>query len=633
MAVKDRLTAWILFILWIPGEASKTSWPSSGWVHCKDSVPSSFGGLLVQETLIELPVNYDNTTEKTFQLYARRVIPAGSNKVIRNHVVLIQGGPGQHLETLASHIPTMAKQLNSPTAFYITDVRGSGRSGECFPPNNKSFFKSIKKINQRSPVPLTEIITNNVCRDYFSLIRNIMDDKIYQPGCSRISLYGVSFGASIVYRMLQKEKEWNPQLPSQFHAAIMDSMVAPTGFLLPENDEEIIQNCANHPFCSTMFEGDPERVIPLMLRSIADSTYNACSRILMKIVTSRRRHMRPINALRLLLIPLLDGDALLGKQYHSVQWALMFIRATFRCADLKVYKEEFIPNLLGMIQCGDVSQEGKRRATSGKRELPAFVNSSSSPASGATCKGPKSKINLLVNLLLFNVDAFDIVGNNGIHHEECQEDKLDASLTHQCDQYETVMPFYEILLPYLQKRDPIASLPLNTMTNVYFIHGGLDLMTPLKPVRELFELIQAPKKRLLIYPSSGHAIETGGACSRCLLREALLEDDAGITDECMRIQDYPLDWTFKESPELRKLWQSSNDPDFQYLKPPSTTVAEIRGYDALGTNSNQSKLAQIGEAIPIFILIALCLSALCSTLFLILIIIKGSCITHISNKV
>lgn len=492
-------------------------------------------------TILNVPITYEPSPTGQMGLYVKRYMTRGATTA-QKHIVMLPGGPGQDERSLEGHASVIAEYLKGfKLALYLVDLRCVGQSGSFVRPNDIDWVNNRESLAAKSPVPLQAINLTNAARDVLQLAEAIRDSPEFTSG-AELNIFGVSFGATWTYRVLQLDRV------GLFKAALLDSVAPLDGLVSPEADEGLLRNCDGHPYCKAQFGGDSTSA-RTMLAEILNPTLNKCTEQLAQAFADPsifNASYSPLMKFHILVQPALEGVIELGQRMHTAQLVLAFIKATHLCANPDAYRKMIDV----MLEGGDPT---KARAASlrlgdryGPERLLSILRHSPLPARASDA----NDMNMLVNYLFFISEAYDLPrGGNG----RCGP----VTLSHQCALFGHYRTLYELLRQYVTPRPGDALAPFSTSANVYFVHGEVDMLTPVDPAMRFASNIQG-KVRKLTYRNAGHAMVSGGDCAALIWQEVMAGASSQATDACMKASNsVPLDWTFKQQPAFQTWWDQS----------------------------------------------------------------------------
>ncbi|PJF18405.1 hypothetical protein PSACC_01806 [Paramicrosporidium saccamoebae] len=496
--------------------APKLSWvtASAGGCKCTSLSPSS--------TVLTVPAQYTPPGGEV-RLFIKRYMTSGSTAT--THLIMLPGGPGQSETILEGHVQNIANFLGGSVALYLVDMRGVAQSQPIVPQGDFSWRNNLDAVAKSAPFPIGTITLSNAAQDVLQLAKAIKASPEFAAD-SKLSVFGVSFGAVWAYRALQLDS-------SLFHAAILDGILAFEGLFDPENDESLFENCARHPYCKEQFGGDPKNARK-MFAEILNPALNGCTAILDQVLGKmKNQQMSREYRLYELLLPLLEGSKSLGNRYHSTQLMLAFIKTTHHCAT---------PSAYGAI-ISEVAGMGGHTAA------------------GVIARAADARtMNMLVNNLLFCSEPYNLTA--GPTSPSCGK----PTLMHHCmTRFVFNAQYQSLLKPYVVPRDPIWNKKPSGV-KLYFVHGKVDLVTP---YRAAARLAQSVGGRMLAYDNLGHSLISAGQCARPIYREALLGESSGATNSCLAtVNSAPLDWTFRMMPKYTAWFDSAIDANKHYIPDP-----------------------------------------------------------------
>lgn len=507
-----------LFILKISCVAlADSNVPKLSWVTASKG---GYKGTSLQpsSTVLSVPAQYSPPAGEV-KLFIKRYMT--SSATAKTHLIMLPGGPGQSEAILEGHVDNIANYLGGNVAIYLVDIRGAGQSQPITPQGDISWRSNLDSLAKSAPFPIGTITLSNCARDVLRLAEAIKAGPEFGAD-SKLSLFGVSFGAVWAYRTLQVDS-------SPFESAMLDGILAYDGFFDPANDDPLIENCARHPYCKAQF-GDNPKSVRKMFTEVLNPGLNQCTAILDQVLESMaNKTMSKQFRMYELILPLIEGAKSLGDRYHTTQLILAFVKATHLCKDVAAYKTII----------NDVASTAKSAGTVVARAAEA------------------RSMNMLVNNLLFSSEPFNLTA--GGSPPSCGP----PTLMHHCMSHYVFSLHYESYLkPYVAPRDPIWTKRPSGV-KMFFVHGKVDLVTPFLPAERLARSVGG---RMLAYDNLGHSLVSAGKCARLIYREALLGESSSATDECLRVvNSVPLDWTFRLMPKYAAWFDSSIDATQHYI--------------------------------------------------------------------
>lgn len=494
--------------------APKLNWAAAtvGACPCKT--------LSATSAMLTVPATY-NPPEGEVKIFVKRYMTKGGAKT---HLIMLPGGPGQSETILERHLQAIADYVGGSVAIYAVDMRGVGQSQAVVPMGDLTWTTRIESIAQSAPFPLGTITLSNAARDVLRLAEAIKASPEFTSG-SRLSLFGVSFGATWAYRTIQLDD-------TVFDAALFDGILAFNGLFNPDNDESLLENCDRHPYCKLQFGGDA-KTIHTMIKEILNPTMNSCTGTLDNVISKmKNQSLSKEYRFAELLMPWVEGAKNIGKRYHSSQIAMAFIKATHLCHNPTAYKEIIT-------------------------EIASLGSHSGAMARAADA----SKMNMLVNNLLFAGEPYNLASG------------LDPScngrptLTYTCmSQFVYKVNYEQSFKKYTAPRDPIWTKKPGGKTKLYFVHGKLDLVSPYKAATQLAASVGG---RVFSYDNLGHSLISEGSCARSIFREFLLGKAPSAANTCLKTTNSaPLDWTFRNVSKYAKWFDPSIDVKANFIPGP-----------------------------------------------------------------
>ena len=264
--------------------------------------------------------------------------------------------------------------------FYLVAPRGLDRlSSIRHRVARNEVISSLSQLEGLSPIPIESINMQNIVKDMEAVLKIICKSSEFDPKISKISLYGESLGARIAYRLLQHLHQNNENTASlEVHSAVLQSMPSPIDFTNPSNDFPVISSCESDPYCKAMFGKDPRSYIARALREIINTDNTYCSVLLIRHLSKgMASHKGSLgDKLRLFLQPLLEGRVDLGPGNHSLQLALLFIRATWLCEDEDYYEAKILQEIIRLVGNRQTAHPfGSREWTESSKMPPASCTS------------------------------------------------------------------------------------------------------------------------------------------------------------------------------------------------------------------------------------------------------------------
>lgn len=491
-------------------ETPRLAWASAaiGGCHCTSLEASA--------AVIQVPAIYTPPMGQV-KIFVKRYMRKGAT-FVNTHLIMLPGGPGQDETVFEPSVQQIADFLGGDVAIYLVDMRGTGQSQPFGKPNDSSCLRNVDQLAATASFPIASITLSNAARDVLELATAIRASPEFTSS-SQLHIYGVSFGADWAYRTLLLDTE------GRFQTALFDGIAAFDGLIAPNNDEPLLANCDSHPFCRAQFGGKAENARKMLAEILVESRNPCTAKLVAHLEGSKMRDiMTPEYQLFFFLQPLLEGDSPLGARYHSVQLAMAFIKATHSCHEPAAY-------------------DGVLKTVQGCR------------GGGMAHGSSPGAINRLVNVLLFSGEAYNLHGGGGVN---CGP----PTLTHQCMLYFMYKRAFEGIRQYSAPRDSIYNKKPEK-TKLYFVHGEVDIVTPIRPVEALASRNGA---RMIKYRNQGHALVSSGECAQPIWREAILGESSSATDRCMNtVNSVPLDWTFKHIPAYKAWFDPKIDAVANYI--------------------------------------------------------------------
>lgn len=523
-------TAFLFLVRSVLSKTPDIAWAPAPEGDCRNMDATS--------TVLNVPITYEPSPAGQMGIYVKRYMTRGATTA-EKHIIMLPGGPGQDERSLEGHAAAIAEYLKgSKLAFYLVDLRCVGQSSSFVRPNDIDWVNDCDGLAAKSPVPLQAINLTNAARDILQLAEAIRGSPEFTSS-AELNMFGVSFGATWAYRVLQLDRV------GLFKIALLDSVAPLDGMVGPEADEGLLRNCDDHPYCKAQFGGEATSA-RTMLTEILDPKFNKCTELLAQAFADPsifNASYSPLMKFHILVQPALEGVVDLGKRMHTAQLVLAFIKATHICTDSDAYRKMIDV----MLEGGDPAKARAANLSSGHRHGPerllSILDRSPLLARGSSA----NDMNMLVNYLFFISEAYDLPrGGNG----RCGP----VTLSHQCALFGHYRTLYEILKRYVTPRPGDALTPFSTSTHVYFVHGEVDMLTPVAPAMRFASNIQGTVRKLT-YRNAGHAMVSEGDCAALIWREAMAGASAQATDACMRASNsVPLDWTFKRQPAFQAWW-------------------------------------------------------------------------------
>jgi pimeloyl-ACP methyl ester carboxylesterase len=443
---------------------------------------------------MEAPSSYHEPS-KNIRIFVRK-FKHSPKAIEKNHFIFLNGGPGGYGDQdYWGEIKTLLNGNNGAVC-YTMDHRGAGFSEMATSLPLEDVVERFETFARQAPFPVKHLTMTNAALDVAMFVKSIQ--AATSPKST--NLYAISYGAELAHHVVQL-------CPDLIDHAFLAGMPS-----LPNNrhspDSGIIQACEMDPTCRRYF-GNVAQTIPLILDRIADATTNFCTAQLSHLVKGFNTGDR-IEIGRSVFRQVLQKSKKFGHiaKYEPIMGALLFLKATSDCRRPDQYK-----SLLKWLW-KEPPMNG--RGPSDRRESADWVY-------------------LMIN---YDVDVAKI-------HKDLADNqpKLLGRAYTSCR-----MPAYFDRIKHHFKhwqRSKVTSIK-TTKTHLHYMHGLLDIPTPVEPAFERYQQDVAPVKSWLLLDYRGH----DGCPQKCLdlwIQTAFADKDMSVVKECI-IRDkkqYELDWSLK----------------------------------------------------------------------------------------
>lgn len=473
---------------------------------------------IFSSTKLRVPADHDNpSSSPKINVFVRRIcrVKDGNSKTDNNdplsispdwNILAIPGGPGQSsiiYEQTFNNFNNLLEGIGS-FCLYGIDHRGIGRSTRFIKAiSSGNWYNSIQDYLNNPKFPLKTCTVTNAARDTLQLANLLTKDEANKKGKkSKMVIYGSSYGSFLAHRILTLD-------PNMFDKAIFESYSVAERHTV-DSDEGLLLSCKRSKACTGQLGTDP-RLIRNVLSFLSNENYNECSKILNAHANqSQTKDGGGSNKCSKIVNYLIDR-----KSVKSARFGLALLYHAWSCPDAIVFGKAL--NKFESIKgnSGSDDEEGKKM----------IVNESASSSS--------TKTNQMLRDYLHwsEISAPYIQSPPSNCQSECA-----MGLNNNCEMLLSLKSVYKFLENYLYSYDHSKrEASINSKkTKIYIVHGGEDLITPIRTAKREFDRIKSPLKRMFIINNGGHTLAETNKCSREIYDEIFRDGHSGDTDHCIQ---------------------------------------------------------------------------------------------------
>lgn len=484
---------------------------------------------------------------------------------VRNHMIMLAGGPGQKGTFYFKNGKRFLGLIRSNSvALYHPSHRGTGKSSK-FASSDADLSDVIKALQEKhsdaNGLQLQSITVRNAAWDIVRLAELIKRGPDWIEGKSQLVLYGCSYGGLWATRVTNLR-------PDLFDWILLNSPFTTKYFWDPHQDRDLLKACQDDGHCRRQL-GDPVENLRNAVSHVGQEQFNPCTAYFhssfANLVDGKYDPELPRSHQQLRAF-----IASLGKSGPpQIMTGMAFINHMYKCPDVERFKLAFA-SVIGQhyFNAHDLSMEEIRERFK-ERRLRNLIKASKleeaedqegqeDPDDLLVNLGRGNSVNDLVNLFILGQEMYGLA-----------EDKPPALCQHPspfglanlCGAYPLYKKRWNKLMaglnvPLTLKPDPDRYSPIKSSKgNLIIFHGALDAVTPLPAVEKFFHDCQVAFKRLLVQKNLGHGALFLSPCVDEVMDQIFEGSTSLESDLCLASEAFfnAPDWTFAETPLLGDL--------------------------------------------------------------------------------
>jgi pimeloyl-ACP methyl ester carboxylesterase len=427
-----------------------------------------------------------------------------------SHIILLPPAPGQGAKYWEGELAMLTKMYEKDFVLYAPDLRGTGE----FPfMSNKetSWMHSGVDKDLKSDdglLDLDDLTIAGLAYDVTSIVDRIKDDATFQ---GKLVIHSRGFGSLVAIEALERDDK-------MFESVILESHLPLGAWTNVQNDSSFLDLCARDDFCKSQFGGMDPKQIRTVLVSLGSPNYNSCAAVMIEEIKKMESFSKLASdasdwmRLQEFLTPFMYGRVKLGS-YNSADIVLPFLSNAYLCPDVEKFKKEVLPDMIRLAQ------------ETGVNKFEHF--------------GRNADVNNFVNAWFMMQEIFQM----GSPKQHVCQTPTPLGMANPCVIYQYYYRFYKAMKNRLQNRSSKCLEIKAPETNLYFVGGGQDLLTPLLTTEDLYTKSEAKSKRLFKLSLQGHNPLGEGVCARQIGAEILGQGTKEETFACIeKVSFQKLNW-------------------------------------------------------------------------------------------